>query len=86
MRLKKWIAKSKIKNTTKKSNIGTKHSENMEHYKKIKLMNNRYSGRRNPGKGPMNIFNKIIEDNFPNQNKKMSFYVQKSYRTSIRQD
>jgi hypothetical protein len=45
-------------------------------------MNNRSRGRRrNLGKGAENIFNKIIEENFPSL-KKMSVKVQKAYRMS----
>jgi hypothetical protein len=33
-------------------------------------------------KGPANIFNKIIEENFPNLNKAMPMNMQEAYRTS----
>ena len=32
-------------------------------------------------KGPVNIFNKIIEENFPNQKKEMLMNIQEAYRT-----
>ena len=37
-------------------------------------------------KGPVNIFNKIIEGNFPNLTKKMSMNIQEAYRTPNRLD
>jgi hypothetical protein len=35
-------------------------------------------------KGPVNIFNKIIEENFPNLKKEMPMNIQKAYRTPNR--
>jgi hypothetical protein len=35
-------------------------------------------------KGPANIFNKIIEENFPNLKKEISMNIQESYRTPNR--
>ena len=35
-------------------------------------------------KGSVNIFNKIIEENFPNQKKKMHMNIQEDYRTPNR--
>jgi hypothetical protein len=32
-------------------------------------------------KGPVNIFNKIIEENFPNLKKEMPINIQEAYRT-----
>ena len=32
-------------------------------------------------KGPVNIFNKIIEENFPNLKKEMTMNIQEAYRT-----
>jgi len=32
-------------------------------------------------KGPVNIFNKIIEENFPNLKKEMAINIQEAYRT-----
>ena len=32
-------------------------------------------------KGPENIFNKIIEENFPNLKKEIAINIQKAYRT-----
>jgi hypothetical protein len=37
-------------------------------------------------KGPVNIFNKIIEENFPNLKKEMPISIQEDYRTSNRLD
>jgi hypothetical protein len=37
-------------------------------------------------KGPVNIFNKIREENFPNLKKKMPMNLQEAYGTPIRQD
>jgi hypothetical protein len=37
-------------------------------------------------KGPANIFNKIIEDNFPNLKKEMPINIQEAYRTPNRLD
>ena len=37
-------------------------------------------------KGPANIFNKIIEENFPNLKKKMPMNIQEGYRTPNRLD
>ena len=34
-------------------------------------------------KGPANIFNKIIEENFPNLKKEMPMNTQEAYRTQI---
>jgi hypothetical protein len=37
-------------------------------------------------KGPVNIFNKIIEENFPNLKKEIHLNIQEAYRTSNRLD
>jgi hypothetical protein len=37
-------------------------------------------------KGPVNIFNKIIEENFPNPKKEMPMNIQEAYRTPNRLD
>jgi hypothetical protein len=37
-------------------------------------------------KGPVNIFNKIIEENFPNLKKEMSINIKEVYRTPNRLD
>jgi hypothetical protein len=37
-------------------------------------------------KGPVNIFNKIIEESFPNLKKEMSMNIKEAYRTSNRLD
>jgi hypothetical protein len=37
-------------------------------------------------KGPVNIFNKIIEENLPNLKKEMPMNIQEAYRTPNRLD
>ena len=37
-------------------------------------------------KGPVSIFNKIVEESFPNLKKEMSINIQEAYRTSISLD
>ena len=37
-------------------------------------------------KGPANMFNKIIEENFPNQKKEMPMNIQEAYRTPNKLD
>jgi hypothetical protein len=37
-------------------------------------------------KGPVNVFNKIIEENFPNIKKEMHINIQEAYRTPNRLD
>jgi hypothetical protein len=37
-------------------------------------------------KGPVNTFNKIIEENFPNLKKEMPMNIQEAYRTPNRLD
>jgi hypothetical protein len=37
-------------------------------------------------KGPVNIFNKIIEENFPNLKEEMPMNIQEAYRTPNRLD
>jgi hypothetical protein len=37
-------------------------------------------------KGPVNIFNRIIEENFPNLKKEMPMNIQEAYRTPSRLD
>jgi hypothetical protein len=37
-------------------------------------------------KGPVNIFNKIVGENFPNLKKKMHMKIQETYRTPNRLD
>jgi hypothetical protein len=50
----------------------------MGQHKKTKLKTNRNRGRRIPDQSPENIFNKIIEENFPNL-KAMLINVQEAY-------
>ena len=52
----------------------------MGQHKKTKLKTNRNRGRRIPDQSPENIFNKIIEENFPNL-KAMLINVQEAYWT-----
>ena len=42
--------------------------------------------RPNQFKGPLNIFNKIIEENFPNLKKEMLMNIQEAYRMANRLD
>jgi hypothetical protein len=37
-------------------------------------------------KGPVNIFNEIIEENFPNHKKEIAMSIQEAYRTPNRVD
>ena len=37
-------------------------------------------------KGPVNIFNKVIEENFPNLKKEMPMNIKEAYRTPNRLD
>ena len=37
-------------------------------------------------KGPENVFNKIIEENFPNLKKEMAIKIQEDYRTPNKWD
>jgi hypothetical protein len=37
-------------------------------------------------KGPVNIFNKTIEENFPNLKKEMPMNMQEAYKTQSRMD
>ena len=46
-----------------------KHPGNPGHNEKTKPKDNRYRGEYSQLKGPVNIFNKIIEENFPNLKK-----------------
>jgi hypothetical protein len=74
-------------------NIGTTIKENTK-YKKI-LTQNIQEIQDTIGvdenedfqlKGPANIFNKIIEENFPNLKKEMPMNIQEAYRTPNRLD
>ena len=59
----------------------------MGHYEKTKPKNNRYRRRRKSSiKSTENIFNKIIEENFPNLKKDMPMKIQEAYRTPNRLD
>jgi hypothetical protein len=59
-----------------------KHPGNSGHNKKTKPKDNRYRrGEDSKLKGPVNIFNKIIEEKFLNLKKKMAIYIQEALRT-----
>ena len=70
-------------NVNSKTFLYIKHPENLGHYEKTKAKNNR---NRRTGfnffwhfqlKGPENIFNKTIEEKFPNLRKDMPIKVHK---------
>ena len=70
-----------------KKDPNSKHPRNPGHNEKTKSMDkgvdeNDYFQR----KGPENIFNKIIEGNFPNLKKEMPMNIQEAYRTPNRLD
>jgi hypothetical protein len=52
----------------------------------MKPKDNRYRSQDSQVKGSVNIFNKIIEENFPNLKKEMSMNIQEAYRTPNRLD
>jgi hypothetical protein len=52
----------------------------------MKSKNKRNRGKDSQLKGPENIFNKIIQENFPNLKKDMAINVQEAYRTLNRLD
>ena len=57
----------------------SKHSRNPGQREINKPKNNRYRGEwRLPAQRPENIFNKIIEENFPNLKKEMAINVQET--------
>jgi hypothetical protein len=60
-----------------------KHPGNSVYNEKTKLKENRYrkESKDSQPTGPVNIFNKIIEENFPNLKKEMSMNIQEAYRT-----
>ena len=58
----------------------------MGHNEKTKPKNNRDRRRRSPTQKHRNIFNKIIEENFPNPKKDMPMKIQEAYRTPNRLD
>jgi hypothetical protein len=62
-----------------------KHPGNLRHKEKTKAKDNRYRReRRCQLKGTVNIFNKIIEENFSNLKKEMPVNIQEAYRTPNR--
>ena len=65
-----------------KRDPGTSYPGTLGHCEKTKPTNNRYRySRINPCQ---NIFNKIIEENFPNLKKNMTVEVQEAYKISNR--
>ena len=61
----------------------TKLSGNLGHNKKTKPKNiGMEEGEELQLKGPENIFNKIIEENFPNLKNDIPMKVQEAYRTT----
>ena len=71
-------------NKQTKKTPSTKHPRNLEHYEKTKRRNNRNRERRKKKsqlKGPENIFNKIIEENFPYLKNGVPVKVQERYKT-----
>ena len=64
-----------------------KHPGNPWYKEKTKAKYNRYTRQqRFQLKGPVNIFHKIIEENFPNLKKEMPMYIQEVYRIPNRLD
>ena len=63
-----------------------KHPGTPGHNKKIKPKDYRYRHEDLYLKGPVNIFNKIVEENFPNLEKKMPMNIQEAFRTPNRLD
>jgi hypothetical protein len=72
-----------LKKTYKKQKTpNSKHSRKSGHNENIKPKNNRYRRKqRLPTQRVSNIFNKIIEENFPNLKKEMLINIQEVYRT-----
>jgi hypothetical protein len=59
-----------------------KHPGNPGYNDKTKPKDNRYRGEwRSQLKRPVNIFNKIREENFPKLKKEMPMNIQEAYRT-----
>jgi hypothetical protein len=72
------------KQTNKTQNpSNSKHPGNPGHNEKIKPKDNKY---RREWRFPVNIFNKIMEENFPNLKKEMPMNIQETYRTPNRLD
>ena len=64
------------------------HPGNTGYNEKIKAKDYRYrlEYKDLKLKGPANIFNKIMEDNFPNLKREMPMNIQEAYRTPNRLD
>ena len=63
-----------------------KHAGNLEHYENTKPKNNRNRRRLSIPKTQKKLFNKIIEENFPNLKKQMPINVKEAYTTPNRVD
>jgi hypothetical protein len=79
--------------TTKKENVKCKKilTQNIQEIHDTKRRPNLWIIRVDENedfqlKGPANIFNKIIEENFPNLKKEMLMNIQEAYRTPNRLD
>jgi predicted nucleotidyltransferase len=64
----------------------SKHPGNPGHNEKTKRIIGVDENEDFQLKGPANIFNKIIEENFPNPKKEMPMIIQEAYRTPSRLD
>jgi hypothetical protein len=71
------IEKCKIQETR-----NPKHSENPGHNEMTKLKDNIEESGDFQLKGPVNISNKIIEENFPNLKREMPINTQDAYKTN----
>jgi len=70
-----------------KKDPNPKHEGNPGHNEKTKPKDNIYRWEEDfQLKGPVNIFNKIIEENFPNLKKEIPMNIEEAYRTKIRLD
>jgi hypothetical protein len=64
-----------------------KHPGNPGHNEKMKPKENRYKRAKDSHlKGLVNIFNKIVEENFPNLKKEMTINIKEAHRTPNRLD
>jgi hypothetical protein len=97
---KRWKRKSQVQKIPQ--NTWEQQSKTMEKCKKIitKNIQEIQDTMRRPNlriigvdenedfqlKGPVNIFNKILEENFPNPKKEMPMNIQEAYRTPNRVD
>ena len=72
-----------IDTTVKMQNSNPKRPGNSGHNEKTKPKSNKgiEESEDSQLKGPVNIFNKIIKENFPNPKKEMPLNIQEAYRT-----